>query len=70
MNSPRFLSFAIPGAIIVFAIAGNAVMSLAQRNSVISRQRGTVGLLIKFGVGIGVTLLVVVATIYSFENLT
>jgi hypothetical protein len=70
MNSPRFLSFAIPGAIIVLAIVGNVVTSAVERSWVPGLQRGNVGLLIRLGVGLGVTLLALAATIYGFDDLT
>jgi hypothetical protein len=63
MNFPRFLSFAIPAAIIVFAVLGNAATSTAERG-------WTIALLIWLGVGLGAALLVLAATIYGLENLT
>lgn len=70
MVSPRFLSFAIPAAVVVFAILGNAATSLVQRGYRHKVERRNLALAIGLGLGLGMALLALAATIYGLERFT
>ena len=67
MNLPRFLSFAIPGAIIVLALLGHHIASAAERRA---REPQVVRgpFWIRVGIGLCVALLALTAAIYGLTN--
>lgn len=68
MNFPRFLSFAVPGGIVFFAILGSWLTSAAQRYAHDQLRSGTFWW-IRFGVGLGAALLALSVAVYGLANL-